>query len=96
MLVSTHYMDEAERCHALAYISYGRLLARGTGAELIAHAALASVEVDGPPAALALARAANCAAMPALRSVACVRPHPARQRQLATRRWMRHWRGPRR
>lgn len=36
VLVSTHYMDEAERCHQLAYIAYGRLLAVGTGAELIA------------------------------------------------------------
>ena len=35
VLVSTHYMDEAERCHRLAYIAYGRLLASGTAAELI-------------------------------------------------------------
>src|SRR2546430_12639984 len=33
VLVSTHYMDEAERCHRLAYISYGRLLAAGTAEE---------------------------------------------------------------
>ncbi len=32
VLVSTHYMDEAERCHKLAYIAYGRLLAQGHGA----------------------------------------------------------------
>jgi ABC-2 type transport system ATP-binding protein len=46
-------MDEAERCHALAYTCYGRMLAQGTAAELIAHAALASREVTGPPDALA-------------------------------------------
>ena len=36
VLVSTHYMDEAERCHKLAYIAYGRLLAQGTSQEVIA------------------------------------------------------------
>ena len=35
VLVSTHYMDEAERCHKLAYIAYGRLLAQGTAREVI-------------------------------------------------------------
>ncbi len=35
VLVSTHYMDEAERCHKLAYISYGKLIANGTAAEII-------------------------------------------------------------
>jgi ABC-2 type transport system ATP-binding protein len=48
VLVSTHYMDEAERCHRLAYIAYGRLLAHGTAAELIAGASLASRAVSGP------------------------------------------------
>jgi ABC-2 type transport system ATP-binding protein len=36
VLVSTHYMDEAMRCHQLAYIAYGKLLAVGTAADLIA------------------------------------------------------------
>lgn len=36
VLVSTHYMDEAERCHELAYIVYGRLLATGTAQEVMA------------------------------------------------------------
>jgi ABC-2 type transport system ATP-binding protein len=36
VLVSTHYMDEAERCHEIAYIAYGVLLARGTIEEVIA------------------------------------------------------------
>ena len=30
VLVSTHYMDEAYRCHKLAYIAYGKLLAQGS------------------------------------------------------------------
>ena len=69
VLVSTHYMDEAARCHALAYICYGRLLAQGTGAELIAQAALSSCEVKGPGAALA-ALAQTLRGDPELRSVA--------------------------
>jgi len=35
VLVSTHYMDEAERCHKLAYISSGKLLAQGTAQEIV-------------------------------------------------------------
>jgi len=35
VLVSTHYMDEAERCHKLAYIAYGQLLARGTARDVV-------------------------------------------------------------
>jgi ABC-2 type transport system ATP-binding protein len=37
VLVSTHYMDEAERCDQLGYIAYGRLLALGTAKELLAQ-----------------------------------------------------------
>src|SRR5438093_11367344 len=36
VLVSTHYMDEAERCHEIAYIAYGVLFVRGTVNEVIA------------------------------------------------------------
>lgn len=35
VLVSTHYMDEAERCHELVYIAYGKILARGTEDSII-------------------------------------------------------------
>jgi ABC-2 type transport system ATP-binding protein len=53
VLVSTHYMDEAERCHRLAYIAYGRLLATGTPEELLQLFRLATWEVAGPAHALA-------------------------------------------
>jgi len=42
VLVSTHYMDEAERCHRLGYINYGRLLVEGSPDEVIAHSGLAT------------------------------------------------------
>jgi ABC-2 type transport system ATP-binding protein len=48
ILVSTHYMDEAERCHRLAYIAYGNLLVKGTIDEVIAHQALCTWIVSGP------------------------------------------------
>jgi ABC-2 type transport system ATP-binding protein len=48
VLVSTHYMDEAERCHELAYIAYGKLLARGTDREIVRDAALTVWAVQGP------------------------------------------------
>jgi ABC-2 type transport system ATP-binding protein len=55
VLVSTHYMDEAERCHRLAYISYGKLLAAGSADEVIAHAKLATWELRGDDLAAATA-----------------------------------------
>ena len=47
VLVSTHYMDEAERCHEIAYIAYGHLLAHGTVDEVIAKSALSTWTVSG-------------------------------------------------
>ena len=47
MLVSTHYMDEAERCHEIAYIAYGQLLTHGTVEEVIAQSALITYTVTG-------------------------------------------------
>ena len=50
VLVSTHYMDEAERCHEIAYISYGRLIARGTAAQVIEASGLITLHGEGPDA----------------------------------------------
>jgi ABC-2 type transport system ATP-binding protein len=47
VLVSTHYMDEAERCHRLAYIAYGKLLAQGTADEVVRQSGLHTWEVTG-------------------------------------------------
>jgi ABC-2 type transport system ATP-binding protein len=47
VLVSTHYMDEAERCHRLAYIAYGRLLAQGTAEEVVRSSGLTTWQVAG-------------------------------------------------
>jgi ABC-2 type transport system ATP-binding protein len=48
VLVSTHYMDEAERCHEIAYMAYGKLLVRGTVDEVIASTGLHTWTVSGP------------------------------------------------
>jgi ABC-2 type transport system ATP-binding protein len=48
ILVSTHYMDEAERCHRLAYIAYGKILVKGSIDEVIAHQSLSTWTVTGP------------------------------------------------
>jgi len=48
VLVTTHYMDEAERCHRLAYIAYGKLLAHGSLKEVLHSARLSTWEVAGP------------------------------------------------
>ena len=47
VLITTHYMDEAERCHRLAYIAYGTLLARGTVEDVVRTAGLTTWEVSG-------------------------------------------------
>jgi len=50
VLVSTHYMDEAERCHEIAYIAYGELMARGSAAEIIEQSGLSAFIARGPGA----------------------------------------------
>ncbi|WP_371419837.1 ABC transporter ATP-binding protein [Tardiphaga sp.] len=47
VLVSTHYMDEAERCHEIAYIAYGHLLVHGTVEQVIAASSLSTWTVTG-------------------------------------------------
>jgi ABC-2 type transport system ATP-binding protein len=47
VLVSTHYMDEAERCHKLAYIAYGKLMVQGSAEEIIDGQKLSTWEVSG-------------------------------------------------
>jgi ABC-2 type transport system ATP-binding protein len=67
VLVSTHYMDEAERCHKLGYILNGKLLVQGTAREVIESQSLTtwSVTGDGLPAL-----AARLRALPAVEQVA--------------------------
>jgi len=47
VLVSTHYMDEAERCHEIAYIAYGELLTHGTVEQVIDQSNLVTYNVSG-------------------------------------------------
>jgi ABC-2 type transport system ATP-binding protein len=48
VLVSTHYMDEAERCHRISYISYGKMLASGSVDEVVRNAGLTTFVIEGP------------------------------------------------
>jgi ABC-2 type transport system ATP-binding protein len=47
VLVSTHYMDEAERCDRIVYLAYGTVLARGTVAQVIGESGLHTWIVEG-------------------------------------------------
>ncbi len=46
-LITTHYMDEASRCHRLGYIAYGNLLAHGTVDDVVKAGGLTTWEVTG-------------------------------------------------
>jgi ABC-2 type transport system ATP-binding protein len=63
VLVSTHYMDEAERCHRIVYLSQGRIVVEGSAAEVVAGSGLVTWNATGP---------ALAAAMGALRAVPAV------------------------
>ncbi len=58
VLVSTHYMDEAERCHRISYISYGKMLATGTVEEVVRASGLSTFIIRAPPSAAFLQRVA--------------------------------------
>jgi ABC-2 type transport system ATP-binding protein len=47
VLVSTHYMDEAERCHRIHYIAYGRTIASGTVDEVVRNSGLHTILIEG-------------------------------------------------
>ena len=47
VLVSTHYMDEAERCHRLAYLAYGKLLTQGTPQQVVDASGLSTWRIEG-------------------------------------------------
>ncbi len=48
VLVSTHYMDEAERCHQIGYIAQGRLLVHGSVQEVVRSAGISAWRITGP------------------------------------------------
>lgn len=56
VLVSTHYMDEAERCHRINYIAYGKLIAQGTVPEVVRNAGLTTMVIEGDALPQAAAR----------------------------------------
>ncbi len=53
ILVSTHYMDEAERCHALAIFDFGHIVARGSPQQLMAELPLQVIEIEAEDIAAA-------------------------------------------
>ncbi len=48
VLVSTHYMDEAERCARVVYLAGGRIVVQGEAGEVARQSGLVTVEVNGP------------------------------------------------
>ncbi|MFO1406179.1 MAG: ABC transporter ATP-binding protein [Steroidobacteraceae bacterium] len=67
ILVSTHYMDEAERCHGLAILAEGRVVAEGVPQDLMRDIPASVVEIEARDT---VAARGALAGDPALRSVA--------------------------
>ncbi|MBI1218271.1 MAG: ATP-binding cassette domain-containing protein [Rhodobacteraceae bacterium] len=70
VLVSTHYMDEAERCHRINYISYGKLMATGTVPQVVAGAKLTTFVIEGLGGSDMIAIAEKLKAAPGVDQVA--------------------------
>jgi ABC-2 type transport system ATP-binding protein len=70
VLVSTHYMDEAERCHEIAYIAFGEVLTRGIVSEVIANSHLTTFTVVGSNGENLSGLAGELTARPAVEMVA--------------------------
>src|SRR5262245_18355790 len=56
VLVSTHYMDEAERCDRIVYINLGKIIAQGTVSDVIEQSGLITFIVEGRDVRLLLSR----------------------------------------
>ena len=71
ILVSTHYMDEAERCHGLAILAEGRIVAEGTPRDLMDGVDADVFEIEGADGSEApRLRCASCRGCTASRSSA--------------------------
>ncbi|MGA3310437.1 MAG: ABC transporter ATP-binding protein [Xanthobacteraceae bacterium] len=70
VLVSTHYMDEAEQCHEIAYIDLGEVLTRGTVQEVIANSHLVTFTVNATNGENLSQLAGELAARPGIAMVA--------------------------
>ena len=70
VLVSTHYMDEAERCHEIAYIAFGEVLTRGTVQDVIVNSHLVTHTVNAPRGENLSRLAGELAALPGVDMVA--------------------------
>jgi len=70
VLVSTHYMDEAERCHEIAYIAFGEVLTRGTVKDVVANSHLTTFTVSAVNGDNLASLAAELKARPGVEMVA--------------------------